>query len=67
MDEALHSDERIGEGLIRTGVMTREQVDSVLRIQRSGNDSLFGVIAMELGYADEGAILAYFEARENNQ
>ena len=34
--------EKVGDGLVRIGVMTREQVDDVLRRQQEGNKGLFG-------------------------
>ena len=57
------TEEKIGEGLVRTGAMTQTQVDDVLRRQSEGNDSLFGVIALELGYVSEETLLDYFESR----
>lgn len=44
---------KIAEGLIQIGAMSEEQVQDVLRRQREGNDSFFGIMAMELGYVDE--------------
>ena len=60
----MSDEEKIGEGLIRAGAMTREQVDDILERQRKGNDSLFGVMAIELGYVDENALLQYLESRD---
>ena len=57
------SEEKIGEGLVRIDAMTQAQVDDVLVRQKAGNDSLFGVIALELGYVDEETLLEYFESR----
>ena len=57
-------EERIGDGLIRIGAMTAEQVEDVLRRQKEGNGSLFGVIALELGYVDETTLMEYMEFRE---
>ena len=51
--------ETIGEGLIRIGAMTEEQVQDVLKKQEKGDARLFGEIAMELGYVDEDAIMKY--------
>ena len=34
--------ERIGEGLVRVGAMTREQMEEVWRRQRDGDGGLFG-------------------------
>ena len=57
------TEEKIGEGLIQIGAMSEEQVQDVLRLQREGNDSLFGIMAMELGYVDEQSLLSYVESR----
>ena len=57
------SDEKTGEGLIRIGSLTQAQVDDVMTRQKQGNGSLFGVIALELGYVDEETLLEYFESR----
>jgi hypothetical protein len=52
---------RIGEFLIKIGVITEEQVDDVLRIQKGGDSRLFGEIALELGYLDDNAIKRYVD------
>lgn len=57
------SDQRIGEGLVTAGVMSQEQVDAVLKRQRSGDDSLFGVIALELGYVDPDSLVHFLESK----
>ena len=55
--------EKVGEGLIRIGAMTKEQVKKVLREQRAkhGHDKLFGEIAVELEFVDEATIESFFE------
>jgi nitroreductase len=65
--QEIYSDEKIGEGLVRIGAMTQEQVDEILRLQEEGNDSLFGVMALELGYIDEDALLKYLEEKETRR
>lgn len=60
MDE---SDEKIGEGMVTAGVMSQEQVDAILKRQRSGDDSLFGVIALELGYVEQDTLMHYLESK----
>ncbi len=60
MDE---SDEKIGEGMVSAGVMTQEQVDAILKRQRTGDDSLFGVIALELGYVEQDTLMQYLESK----
>ena len=56
-------EEKIGEGLIRIGAMTRNQVNDVLRRQRGGDNRLFGEIACELGYVDDEAIQSYLNIK----
>jgi hypothetical protein len=56
-------DEKIGEGLIRIGSMTKAQVADVLSRQRSGDDRLFGEIAIELGHINDEAIQSYLNIR----
>lgn len=51
--------EKIGEGLVRVGALTREQMEEVLRRQRNGDDRLFGQIAIELGYINDRALQSY--------
>ena len=63
MVERMDDEEKIGEGLVRTRNMTREQVDDILKRQRAGNDSLFGIMAIELGYIDENVLLEYLESK----
>ena len=56
-------DEKIGEGLVKIGAMTKEQVEDILNRQKSGNDSLFGIMAIELGYVDDKVLLDYLESK----
>ncbi len=55
--------EKVGEGLIRIGAMTSDQVKEVLRKQREkhGHDKLFGEIAVELEFVDEATIESFFD------
>jgi len=52
--------EKIGEGLVRIGAMTRQQMEEVLRRQEAGDGRLFGEIAIELGFVDDQAVQSYF-------
>lgn len=61
--ETLNSDEKIGEWLIRAGAMSLTDVEIVLKEQRKGNESLFGIIAMELGLIDPEVLLAFAELK----
>ena len=51
--------EKIGEGLVRIGAMSRERMDEVLRRQSVGDDRLFGEIAIELGFINDQALQSY--------
>ncbi len=44
--------------------MTHEQVDDILNRQNAGDTSLFGVMAIELGYIDPDTLLNYLSAKE---
>jgi len=56
-------EEKIGEGLIRIGVMTKAQVDDVLTRQKSGDKRLFGEIAISLGYINDESIRSYLSTK----
>ena len=64
--KGLKKNEKIGEGLIRIGAMTNEQVKQVLQAQREekGYDRLFGEIAVELEFVDQDMIESFFESKE---
>jgi hypothetical protein len=61
--ETINSDEKIGEWLIRAGAMSLVDVELVLKEQREGNESLFGIIAMELGLIESEMLLAFAELK----
>ena len=57
--------ERIGEFLVGIGAMSASQVTIVINNQQSGDERLFGEIAMELGYlADNEPIDKFLEYQE---
>ncbi len=56
-------DEKIGQWLVRVGAMSEKDVDAVLMEQQNGNESLFGIIAMEKGYIDPEILLTYAELK----
>jgi len=56
-------EERIGQGLIRIGAMSEEQVKDILARQKDGTNKLFGEIAIELGYVDDEAIKRYLDSK----
>ncbi len=47
---------KIGEFLVRIGVITDEQVDVVLQAQMAGDVRRFGEIAIAKGFMDDGAL-----------
>ena len=57
--------EKIGEFLVGIGLMSASQVTVVINHQQSGDERLFGEIAMELGYlADNEPIDKFLEYQE---
>lgn len=54
---------RIGEYLIKIGVITEEQVQEVLDAQAAGDSRLFGDIAIEYGYINDEVLKKYIEAK----
>ena len=59
------NDEKIGDGLLRIGALTKEQVANIIKLQNDGDERLFGVIAIELGYIDDKAISDYLKSKKN--
>jgi hypothetical protein len=59
--------ERIGDFLVRTGSMTPEQVQAVLKVQEAGDRRRFGEIAIALGYLREDSIKRYVDYLERQQ
>jgi len=55
--------EKIGEFLVRIGVMRSDQVDEVLNIQQAGDKRLFGEIAIDFGYINDAILRKYVEAK----
>jgi len=53
---------KIGEGLVKMGEMTREQVEEILLLQNKGDDRLFGEIAVDAGYIDLMSVIRYMES-----
>jgi len=51
--------ERIGEGLVRLGILTEEQCDRVLALQAQGDRRLFGEIALSCGFLDFETLIDY--------
>ena len=61
--EKINSDEKIGEWLVRAELMSKIDVETVLKVQENGNDSLFGIIAMELGLIEPEALITFAEVK----
>ena len=61
--ETINSDEKIGEWLIRAEIMSKMDVGAVLDVQKNGNDSLFGIIAMELGLIEPDVLITFAEVK----
>jgi hypothetical protein len=57
-------EEKIGEGLVRIGVMTKKHVEDVLNLQRCGDNRIFGEIAIDLGYINDAVIKRYLKFDE---
>ncbi len=57
-------DGRIGDGMVKLGEMTSEQVIEVLQRQKDGDSRLFGEIAVDLDYIDIGSVIRYLEQSE---
>jgi len=55
--------ERIGEFLIRIGVMKLDQVEEILQVQEAGDTRLFGEIAIEFGYINDEILKKHVEAK----
>lgn len=50
---------RIGEGLVKRGSMEQQDVEAVLKLQRAGDERLFGEIAVDLGYIEVRELMDY--------
>lgn len=54
--------EKIGEFLLRIGVMAEYQLQEVLNAQKSGDSRMFGEIAIDFGYINDEVMKKYIEA-----
>jgi len=54
--------ERIGERLVRMGVMKPEQVERVLAAQQAGDSRMFGQIALALGFVEDNSLRRYADS-----
>ena len=55
--------EKIGEFLLRIGVVNQQQVQEILDIQKAGDSRLFGEIAIEFGHINDEVLQKYIEAK----
>jgi hypothetical protein len=55
--------DRIGEGLVRARLLTHDQVEEVLKIQRSGDERLFGEIAIDLAFMNDSSLTSYISSK----
>jgi hypothetical protein len=55
--------ELIGEGLVRSSVLTWPQVEHIITVQKRDDERLFGEIAVDLGYTEDRTIREYLESR----
>jgi len=58
---------RIGEFLMQIGAMKQYQVDDVLRVQKEGDNRMFGEIAIELGYVNDDAVKQYIDFKHSHK
>ncbi|MGA2976507.1 MAG: hypothetical protein ABSF77_14460 [Spirochaetia bacterium] len=58
---------RIGEFLMQIGAMKQYQVDDVLRVQKEGDNRMFGEIAIELGYVNDDAVKQYIDFKHSQK
>ena len=54
--------EKIGEFLLRIGVMNEHQIQEVLDVQKAGDSRMFGEIAIDFGYINDEVLKKYIEA-----
>jgi malate dehydrogenase (oxaloacetate-decarboxylating) len=62
-----HYQEKIGEGLVRIGVLSASQCDEVLALQNSGDKRLFGEIALAKGYLDFDTLIHYLQTSSERE
>ncbi|TFG61015.1 MAG: hypothetical protein E4H36_11110 [Spirochaetales bacterium] len=56
-------EEKIGEGLIRIGALTREQAEEILALQNGGDKRLFGEIALEKEFIEVRTLIDYLRTK----
>ncbi len=56
--------EKIGDGLVRIGSLTKEQADHVILLQKDGDKRLFGEIAISLKYIEFESLIKYLASQK---
>ncbi len=56
--------ERMGDYMIRTGVMNQSQVEDVVRAKTAGDKRHFGEIAVSLGFITVSDVAAFLAAQK---
>ncbi|MBI9104969.1 MAG: hypothetical protein JEY99_21310 [Spirochaetales bacterium] len=59
--------EKIGQGLVRAGEISQDDVDFVLRKQKDGDSRLFGEIAVDMGIVDLMAVIRFIERQDESE
>ncbi|HTH13244.1 MAG TPA: malic enzyme-like NAD(P)-binding protein, partial [Spirochaetia bacterium] len=57
-----HLQEKIGEGLVRLGMLTPAQCQTILEMQTAGDQRLFGEIALALGILDFDTLIDFLRS-----
>ena len=65
MKDAESSIERIGDFFVKIGIITPEQVEEILKIQKVEMGRLFGEIAIGLGYINDKALDDYIAKKRS--
>lgn len=55
-------EQKIGEALVKRGVLNDQDVDAVLKLQRAGDKRLFGEIAIDLGVLNVRELMDYLRS-----
>ena len=56
--------ERLGDYMIRTGLMNQSQVDEVVRVKATGDKRHFGEIAVSLGFITIADVETFLSAQK---
>ncbi len=52
-------EEKIGQALVRRDAIKQEEVDAVIKLQKTGDPRLFGEIAIDLGFLEVRDLIDY--------